>query len=57
MNTTDQQNVEREEEWVSECCSAPMCGEAMDIGLCPECMEHCEVVNLGATLDKLMRVK
>ena len=33
-------------EWISECCSAPMCGEAIDMGLCPSCMEHCEAVNL-----------
>ena len=37
----------KESEWVSGCCSAPMDGEMIDIGMCPECMEHCEAVDLN----------
>jgi len=33
-------------EWVSECCSAPEIGESMDMGICTECKEHCDYIDL-----------
>jgi hypothetical protein len=27
---------------ISNCCGAPMSGEMIDVGICPECHEHCE---------------
>lgn len=35
------------EEWISDCCSADMDGTMADMGICPECLEHCEVVVRG----------
>ena len=32
---------------VSECCSAPMTGAMIDISVCPDCKEWCEVVDLN----------
>ena len=29
---------------VSECCGAPAVEQSEDLGLCPECKEHCEYV-------------
>lgn len=29
---------------VSECCQAPAVGASEDMGICPECKEHCEYV-------------
>ena len=31
---------------VSDCCSADHVGESLDLGICPECKEHCEYVEL-----------
>lgn len=31
---------------VSECCGAPAVGASADIGICVECKEHCEYVDL-----------
>ena len=33
-------------EWVSECCSAPEIGASMDIGICTECKEHADYIDL-----------
>jgi hypothetical protein len=35
------------EEWVSSCCCAPMDGAMIDISVCPDCKEWCEVVDLN----------
>jgi len=40
MSKTEQLGLEP----ISECCGAPMTGHMVDVGLCPECKEHCEVV-------------
>lgn len=34
-------------ERVSDCCGAEPVGEAEDLGLCPECMDHCTYVDAG----------
>ena len=34
-------------ERVSECCSAAMTGAMIDISVCPECKEWCEIVDLN----------
>lgn len=31
---------------VSECCGASMTGVMQDVGICPECLEHCEILKL-----------
>ena len=28
----------------SECCGASMTGEMVDVGICPDCKEHCESI-------------
>ena len=28
----------------SDCCGAKMSGEMVDVGICPDCREHCEAV-------------
>jgi len=33
-------------DYVSECCGAPEVGCSMDIGLCPDCKEHCDYIDL-----------
>ena len=30
---------------ISDCCSAPASGEMVDMGICPECKEHCEFID------------
>jgi len=32
-------------ERVTDCCGAPPVGASEDMGLCPECKEHCEYVD------------
>jgi len=32
---------------MSDCCGAPMTGEMIDVGICPECKEHCDVEGGG----------
>ncbi len=38
-------------EWVSDCCGCPPKGngdsDTSDIGICPECGEHCEYVDMS----------
>jgi hypothetical protein len=31
------------EQAMSDCCGMPMSGEMIDVGICPECKEHCDV--------------
>lgn len=31
--------------YISDCCGAYMSGDMVDIGICPDCGEHCEVVD------------
>ena len=33
-------------ELVSNCCTAPMHGAMLDMEMCPDCYEHCEVIDL-----------
>ena len=33
-------------EWVSECCSAPEIDQSMDMGICTDCKEHCDYIDL-----------
>lgn len=33
-------------EWVSECCGAPEVDVSMDMGICPDCKEHCDYIDL-----------
>jgi len=40
------------EEWVSECCSAPEQDISRDIGLCTECHEHCDYIDIGVDEDE-----
>ncbi len=30
---------------ISECCGAEASGSMIDIGICPDCKEHCEFVD------------
>lgn len=36
------------DERVSDCCGAEPVGESEDLGLCPECYDHCEYVDREA---------
>jgi len=36
-------NMENEDELTSDCCGASTCD--MDMGICPDCLEHCEFTN------------
>ena len=45
-------------EFVSECCGATMTGLMIDHGICPDCKEHCEVIDLkeeGIDIPKEIR--
>ena len=33
-------------EWVSECCGAAEVGASRDMGICPQCKEHCDYEDL-----------
>jgi hypothetical protein len=33
-------------EYVSECCSAPEVDVSRDMGICPDCKEHCDYIDL-----------
>ena len=37
----------------SECCGAAMTGLMEDYGICPDCKEHCEVVDLEEDLIEI----
>ena len=30
---------------VSDCCNEPEVGASADVGICPQCKEHCEYIN------------
>lgn len=40
---------------VSDCCGAEMTGEMVDVGICPECHEHCEVEETEEEDDQTVR--
>jgi len=35
--------MKNEDELTSDCCGASTCD--MDMGICPDCLEHCEFTN------------
>ena len=39
------------DERVSDCCGAEPIGEAEDLGLCPECMDHCTYIDVDENND------
>lgn len=48
-NHTDMEvlNIEYKREYISNCCGATMRGAMIDMEVCPECREHCEVILEG----------
>lgn len=42
-------------ELVSECCSAPARDPYEDMGICPDCKEHCEFVDLDEEEEELKK--